>query len=104
MIKCYSICTYADETLDPDFSNRRRPPASVDQVNMNECQLICIGDLVQIYKKINFIGEKHTIQEHLMLFCTYIKHFCDNIPVGDGDRKFENCFNTHKTNTANLKM
>ena len=36
--------------LDPNFSNWRRPPASVDRVNTNEYQLICKGNLVQIYR------------------------------------------------------
>ena len=39
----------SDPVVDPDFSNWRRPPASVDRENTNEYQLICIGDLVQIY-------------------------------------------------------
>ena len=79
--------------LDTDFSNWRRPPASVDRVNTSEYQLICIGDLVQIYFK-KIIGEK-TYNTGISDIILCIKHFCGNILVGDGDRKFENCFNTH---------
>ena len=72
--------------LDPDFSNWRRPPSSVDRVNTNEYQLICTGDLVQIYKKNEFYWGK-TYNTGTSYIILYIKHFCDNIPVGDGDRK-----------------
>ena len=71
--------------LDPDFSDRRKPPASVDRVNTNEYQLVCIVDLVQIYKKMNFIGEK-TYNTETSDTILYIKHFCDNTPVGDGEK------------------
>ena len=34
-----------------DFSSMEKPPASIQRVNPNEYQLICIGDLVKsIYK------------------------------------------------------
>ena len=36
--------------LENDFSDRRRPSASVKRVNTNEYQLVYKGDLVQIYK------------------------------------------------------
>ena len=75
------------QKLDPDFSNWRRPPASADWVNTNEYQLICTGDLVQIYKRMNFIGGEKTYNTGTSDIILYIKHFCDNIPVGDGDLK-----------------
>ena len=51
----------------------------------------------------NFIGEK-TYNTETYDIILYIKQLCDNIPVGNRERKFENCFDTHKTNTANLEM
>ena len=75
--------------LNPDFSNRRSSTASVDQVNRNEYQLICIGDLVQIYKKKEFYWGK-TYNTGTFDIILYIKHFCDNISVGGWGQKIWN--------------
>ena len=46
IVKCYIqfVRMLMKRKLDPDFSDWRIPPASVDPVNKNKYQLICIGD------------------------------------------------------------
>ena len=61
-----------------------------------------MGDLLKIYKKIIFIRKKHMIQENLILFCTEYMSVI-TYQWGMETENSLNCFNTHKTNAANLE-